>query len=107
MAPFPAETTLPRLQRYMADVCRERGWDSSSVLETFLLFTEEVGELAKAIRNHQGLFPEEGKPPRDRELEAEMADVLSYLLDLANRLDVDLEQAFRDKEAVNASRHWG
>lgn len=106
MAELPPEPTLPHLQRYMADVCRERGWDSSSVLETFLLFTEEVGELAKAIRNHQGLFLEEGRNARDRELEGELADVLSYLLDLANRLDVDLEQAFRDKEAVNASRKW-
>ena len=39
-------------------------------------------------------------------LEEEFADVLSYLLDLANCFQVDLEQAFRAKEQLNQSRTW-
>lgn len=99
--------TLPQLQRYVADLCRERGWDQASDLETFLLFAEEVGELAKAIRRRRKLFAEKGKPPADdQELAHEMADILSYLLDLANRFDVDLEKAFLEKEDINAQRDW-
>lgn len=49
---------------------------------TFRWFTEEVGELAKAIRS--------GDP---RELAHETSDVLAWLASLADQLGVDLEAA--------------
>ena len=36
----------------------------------------------------------------------EIVDVFNYLLALANRLDIDLEQAFREKNAYNQERSW-
>ncbi len=33
--------------------------------------------------------------------------MFSYLLDLANYFQVDLEKVFREKEQVNAARTWG
>jgi NTP pyrophosphatase (non-canonical NTP hydrolase) len=53
---------------------------------TFLWFSEEVGELAAAIR--------EGTPD---EKAAEFADVLAWLVTLANINDVDLTAAVRKK----------
>lgn len=108
MAQLPERPTLSDLQRYEAEVCEERGWTKDSPSEKFMLFVEEVGELAKAMRNHAGLYPEQAKPakPNDMALEEEFADVLSYLLDLANCFGIDLERAFRDKEKVNQSRTW-
>jgi NTP pyrophosphatase (non-canonical NTP hydrolase) len=53
---------------------------------TFLWFTEEVGELASALRS--------GGPD---ELAAEMADVLAWLATLANLRGVELEAAFLRK----------
>ena len=54
---------------------RARGVDA-----TFRWFTEEVGELARAIRKD------------DRaNLELEFSDVLAWLTSLANLLDVDLD----------------
>jgi len=48
---------------------------------TFRWFTEEVGELARAVRKG------------DRaNLELELSDVLAWTVSLANLLDVDLEQ---------------
>ena len=105
MAHLPEHPTLPELQQYVDDICKERGWTKDNYSEKFLLFTEEVGELAKAIRKTQGLYQEKAKQ-KQVELEEEFADVLSYLLDLANYFHVDLEKAFRDKEQVNASRTW-
>lgn len=106
MASFPDYPTLPHLQLYQKQVCEERGWDKTSDLETFLLFTEEVGELAKGIRNRMALYIEKGKSLNPDELEGEFADVLSYLMELANRFDVDIETAYRKKEAKNAQREW-
>jgi NTP pyrophosphatase (non-canonical NTP hydrolase) len=97
--------TLQDLQHYLADVCKERGWTKDSPSEKFVLFIEEVGELAKAMRNAAGLYEERAKR-RDISLEEEFADVLSYLLDLANCYQVDLEEAFRAKDKANQSRTW-
>ena len=38
---------------------------------------------------------------------AEIVDVLNYLLAIANRLDIDVEAAFREKNARNLERTWG
>jgi len=54
---------------------------------TFAWFVEEVGELAEALL---------GK--RDREgLEEEIADVLAWLLSIANLVGVDVWDAFKRK----------
>ncbi|QBD75678.1 RS21-C6 protein [Ktedonosporobacter rubrisoli] len=105
MADLPAHPSLPELQRYMDEICKERGWTKDGYAEKFLLFSEEVGELAKAMRKKQGLYQEKARQ-KHLELEEEFADVLSYLLDLANYFQVDLEQAFRAKEQINQGRTW-
>ena|SRR5438876_12395919 len=105
MAHLPEHPTLLDLQKYMDEVCKERGWVKDTYAEKFLLFIEEVGELAKAIRKTAGLYEERSKP-KNVELVEEFADVLSYLLDLANYFQIDLEKAFREKEQVNESRTW-
>ncbi len=98
--------TLPELQEYVKQICAERNWDNSNPLEIFLLFSEEVGELAKAIRYKTKLYCEDGKELENDNLEDEIADVFSYLLDLANKFDIDLESAFRNKEQKNSQRNW-
>jgi NTP pyrophosphatase (non-canonical NTP hydrolase) len=105
MAELKTDPTLKDLQLYIAEVCQERGWTKDSPAEKFVLFIEEVGELAKAMRKHAGLYEEQARP-RNISLEEEFADVLSYLLDLANVYHIDLEQVFREKEAVNQTRKW-
>ncbi len=105
MAYLKENPTLADLQSYLDAVCQERGWTKDSPAEKFVLFIEEVGELAKAMRKSAGLYEEKAKL-RDISLEEEFADVLSYLLDLANCYQVDLEQAFRAKEKINESRTW-
>ena len=105
MAELKTEPTLKELQSYLAEVCEERGWTKDSPSEKFVLFIEEVGELAKAMRKVAGLYEEPARQ-RDVSLQEEFADVLSYLLDLANCFQVDLEEAFRAKEQINQTRTW-
>lgn len=105
MAYLPEHPTLKDLQHYIDEVCKERGWVKDSYAEKFLLFTEEVGELAKAMRREAGLYEEKAKQQQS-ELDEEFADVLSYLLDLANLYQIDLETAFREKERINQTRTW-
>ena len=65
--------TLKDLQDYLAQICQERGWTKDSPTEKFVLFIEEVGELAKAMRQAAGLYEEHAKP-RELSLEEEFAD---------------------------------
>lgn len=106
MLQFPDQPTLKDLQKYVNDMCVERGFDSNTTLEKFLLFTEEVGELAKAIRKASGMHVEGTIPVDHFFLEEEFADVAMYLMDLANGFDIDIETAIRKKEEVNATRTW-
>lgn len=73
-------------------------------MHTFLLLTEEVGELAKAIRKDEGFDVEQGKNYGG--VADELADVFSYILDLANRYGVDLEEELIKKQEKNKTRTW-
>ncbi len=106
MTKLKDKPTLKDLQEYIKQIAKERAWDKNNYLEIFLLFSEEVGELAKAIRNETGLYAEENKTIKKQEIAYEMADVLNYLLDLANYFDIDLEKAFREKDHINSMRTW-
>jgi NTP pyrophosphatase (non-canonical NTP hydrolase) len=106
MAELRKDPTLSDLQDYIKQQAEERGWNKNDYLEIFLLFSEEVGELAKAIRNKTGLYAEQNKQYKKDEVENEMADVLNYLLDLANYFEIDLEEAFRNKDKINSQRKW-
>ena len=106
MPELPEKPTLKDLQDYIKTVADECGWDKNNHLEIFLLLSEEMGELAKAIRNKIGLFSEKNKESNKEELELEFADVLNYLFDLANCFNINLEEAFRKKDTINAKRIW-
>ncbi len=98
--------TLSDFQNYIKEIGEKRGWDQNNYLEIFLLLSEEIGELAKAVRNFTGLYAEDVRTSKKFELEEEFADVFNYLLDLANYFNVDLEKAFRDKDYANSKRIW-
>ena len=75
-------------------------------MDVALLLVEEVGELAKAIRVETGLKVAPNDVRRLPSLRLELADCLVYLTDLANLADISLEDALREKEALNAGRRW-
>ena len=94
--------SLAEYQELIKKLVVERGYDKETIPEVFLLLTEEVGELAKAIRKYQGMVVSSDSKKHD--IEEEIADVFRLLLDLCNRLDIDLANAFEQKEAKNQKR---
>ncbi len=98
------DPTLADLQQYVRDLVAERGFINNDIAKKFMMLTEEVGEFAKASRKAAGLHFADDSAQSDAALEA--ADVLIILLGLCNMLDIDLEQAFRDKEEINKQRVW-
>lgn len=54
MKPITHDSSLKDIQQHLEETCRLSGWDKNSIYQVFLLSTEEVGELAKAIRKMTG-----------------------------------------------------
>jgi NTP pyrophosphatase (non-canonical NTP hydrolase) len=96
--------TLADIQIYVTALENERGFTAQSTRDKCLLLGEEVGELFKAVRKAEGLKVDLAS--RFGTVSEELADILIYLCAIANRYGVDLETAFREKEAVNNQRVW-
>ncbi|MEU3456753.1 MazG nucleotide pyrophosphohydrolase domain-containing protein [Micromonospora sp. NPDC006766] len=104
MQPLSPTTTLANLQRYVADMEKQRGFTDRTVIDQCLMLGEEVGELFKAVRKHQQL------PISSTSIvgtvDEELADVLIFLCAVANRYGIDLSDALRRKEQHNEQRTW-
>ena len=100
--PRPPSSALERLQRYYARMASERDYRVTTAPDTMLLLIEEVGELARAIRESVGLHRAGAFPPQA--VADELADVQLYLLHLANVLGESLSVAVEEKERRNHER---
>lgn len=93
------------LQKYVDEMEKERGFIDQSALQTFLLLTEEVGELAKIVRKYTGMRTDSSRTYED-DAASEIADIFLVTTAVANRLGVDIESAIRAKEEKNKLREW-
>lgn len=99
--------SLGSLQAYVKKTLKERGFEDETVAQKFMLLLEEMGELAHAARKRAGTKVDEAKwQDSEQNLHDEAADVFIYLLDICNKLDIDLAQAFFAKEEKNRKRVW-
>lgn len=86
--------TLHEFQTLIRQMYHEK--DAARGVEgTFMWLTEEIGELATALRNH--VSGGQGDSKTKAELSLEFADVLAWLATIANVVDVDLEAAVAKK----------
>jgi NTP pyrophosphatase (non-canonical NTP hydrolase) len=93
------------MQRYVGEVIKYRGFDKQSLQDVFIMLTEEVGELAKALRKREGSAAIAADSTVGQ-IEHEAADVFWMLVCVCNELGIDLEAAVRSKEELNKQRVW-
>ena len=88
-------------------MCLEKGWDRVNVNTVWLLFTEEIGELASAIRQYNKIYKKHNlKKERVIDVTMEMGDVFSYLFQLAGMLEVDLDDMWsRHKLKIDGKKY--
>ena len=99
-------TSLKQLQAYVNEMVNVRGFAEETPQDCLLLLTEELGELAKEVRKSSTNIKNDTAKENIKNLNGEIGDVLMMLLALCRTLDVDLLQAFKEKELVNCNRNW-
>ena len=97
---------LECLRRDLADFAAARDWDQFHSPKNLAMAL--IAECAELVEHFQWLSAEESAN-LDKEKQAavrlELADVLIYLIRIADKLDVDLVSATRDKIAINEKRY--
>lgn len=104
MPTLKANPTLTEIQQYVVELETERGFAEQNAIQKCLMLGEEVGELFKAIRKQEKMSVD--SKSQNFSIQEEMADIIVMLCAVANRFDVNLEKAFRDKEEINKKRKW-
>ena len=104
MEPLSQGASLPGIQKYVAKMEAERGLDKQDLPSQCLKLGEEVGELYRAVRKLQG-NPQD-PDGRIANIGDEAIDTLILLISIVNRCGINLEDAFRTKEARNETRVW-
>ena len=92
------KTTIKYLQSYI----KSKDFKPELIKDYFLKLSEEIGELANAIRKNQ--------LRRDSEnikgtIDEELWDVIYYALALANCYDIDIESVIKEKEDINNAKY--
>lgn len=99
------ESSVAEIQKYIKVMKKARKFDGVTIEREMMLFLEELGELAKAIRKKTKGHLDITKEYKAN-VEEELADCFIYLLSIANMNDVDMFKAFKDKERINCNRVW-
>ena len=100
----PLASQLDELKRRLRRFAAERDWERfHSPKNLAMALAAESAELAEHFRWHDGATP----LPADAlpQVEQELADVLIYLVRLADRLDVDLLGAVERRMAIDSAHH--
>jgi len=96
------------LQRRLRDFAAQRNWEPYQTPKNLAMAM--VVEAAELVEIFQWLTPEESQaiaqdPARHQHLGEEIADVLLYLLQIADHSGVDIEQALERKLVMNARKY--
>nr|WP_315245108.1 nucleotide pyrophosphohydrolase [uncultured Albidiferax sp.] len=99
-------TTIPSLTQALRDFAAARDWAQfHSPKNLAAALSVEAAEL---LEHFQWLTEEQSRSlsaPQTAEVAAEAADVLLYLLQLCDKLDIDLLEAARLKMLVNGQKY--
>ena len=94
--------TLNDIQEYVSVIEKEKGYIDNKMEKETSLLIEEVGEFFKALRKKTIIKPDHD--PKFRSVDEELADIIFHLCAIANRMNIDLEKAFRNKDRINKKR---
>ena len=91
------------IQAKLAKFAEQRDWDQfHSPKNLAMALTSEVGELNELF---QWLTEEQSNNVDNDAVRQEIADIIIYLLRLSDKLDIDIEEAVKEKIEINAKKY--
>ncbi|MCC6603314.1 MAG: deoxynucleoside kinase [Anaerolineae bacterium] len=109
---------LPDFQSFHRQLDTAKNFDPD-LFFNYILLTEEVGEVASRLIKIWGQTKRligDGRSPAEAhqlaldkyrpKLRGELADLLAYVIKLANYAEIDLEKAYLEKMQLNIGRTW-
>jgi NTP pyrophosphatase (non-canonical NTP hydrolase) len=108
---LPEPARMKDFQTYIHALEDMHGWLDVDLVHNCFLLGEEIGELFKAVRKYEKIFDQADAEPVARaaakeHIAEELVDVFNYVAAIANRLEIDLEDAFVKKNEKNQRRRW-
>lgn len=97
---------LEALRDRLREFARERDWEQFHAPKNLAMAL--IVEAAELVEHFQWLTESESKtlsPEKREQVAQELADVLIYLVRLADRLDIDLLDAAARKIVINAGKY--
>ena len=97
---------LNKIKQKLKKFSNERNWDEyHNPKNLSMALSVEASELVEIF---QWLTIEESKSLDDKQIQAtkeELADILIYLIRIADKLDINLEKAVEEKIKLNAKKY--
>jgi dCTP diphosphatase len=98
---------INNIQKQLSDFADERDWDQfHNPKNLAMALSVEASELVEIF---QWLTPEQAEAimssGESEHVKEEMADIMIYLIRMADKLDVDLEKSVVDKIVKNGEKH--
>ena len=100
------EDSLEQLRQRLARFAAERDWDQFHSPKNLSMAL--IAEAAELVEHFQWLTQEQSTELPEEKLhlvKLELADILIYLIRIADKLDVDLLQAANTKIGINEQRY--
>ena len=102
----PVEDGLLQLRDTLRQFAAERDWDQFHTPKNLAIaLSVEAAELLEHFQWTRDKDPEQFTPPKLEEVSLEAADVLLYLVRLADKLNIDLIQAAMRKVERNSEKY--
>ena len=98
------DMTIKKLQEQSQEIAKH--FPHTTIEQRLLFLMTEVGEVAGEVLNLIGTRGDVNKDDVRAKLGMEIYDVVWNLCDLANMLEIDLENAFNKKIIINQTRAW-
>ncbi len=88
--------------KYLQNYIKQKDYDPNLLKDYFFKLSEEVGELARAMR--KGSKAENYENIKGT-IDEELWDVIYYAIAIANLYDIDPEQTIKAKEKLNQVKY--
>lgn len=99
---------LEKIRNYLNCFANERGWNSYRTPKNLsMALSVEVAELVEIFQwmDNQESVEIKSNEKNMQKVKEELADILSYLVQIAGVLDIDLNQAFWEKTKINEKKY--